>query len=178
MWRARPTGRAVAYAMVLAMVVGAACSDLDTPSALGPDEGPAFSGMPQEVFERVRQAQERHTAALMRIPGVVGTAVTTLPNGRPAIRVFLESNAVRGVPAALDGHPVAPLVSGPFWIIANPRTKARPAPLGFSVGHPQITAGSIGFRVRDGSSNIYILSNNHVLANSNNDAGRAPYRAG
>src|SRR5256885_12833142 len=38
--------------------------------------------------------------------------------------------------------------------------------LGFSVGHPAITAGSIGARVTDGV-NVYILSNNHVLANSN-----------
>src|SRR5207253_5829000 len=34
-----------------------------------------------------------------------------------------------------------------------------------SVGHPAITAGSIGARVTDGV-NVYILSNNHVLANS------------
>jgi len=39
--------------------------------------------------------------------------------------------------------------------------------MGFSVGHPAITAGSIGARVVDGSGNVYILSNNHVLANSN-----------
>src|SRR5437764_10113167 len=39
--------------------------------------------------------------------------------------------------------------------------------MGFSVGHPAITAGSIGSRVADGSGNLYILSNNHVLANSN-----------
>jgi hypothetical protein len=39
--------------------------------------------------------------------------------------------------------------------------------LGYSVGHPAITAGTIGARVRDALGRVYILSNNHVLANSN-----------
>src|SRR5690606_4164211 len=34
--------------------------------------------------------------------------------------------------------------------------------------HPDITAGTIGAKVKDSSGNVYILSNNHVLANSNN----------
>jgi hypothetical protein len=79
---------------------------------------------------------------------------------------------VRGLPADLDGVPVDAEVTGTFYALAvDPTQKARPAPLGFSVGHPSITAGTIGFRVLDrtGSSpNVYILSNNHVLANSNN----------
>ena len=50
---------------------------------------------------------------------------------------------------------------------SDPTTRQRPAPLGFSVGHPAITAGSIGARVVDGSGTVYVLSNNHVLANSN-----------
>jgi len=48
-----------------------------------------------------------------------------------------------------------------------PRTdKWRPAPGGVSIGHYQITAGTLGVVVyKDG--NPYILSNNHVLANCN-----------
>jgi hypothetical protein len=43
----------------------------------------------------------------------------------------------------------------------------RPAPGGVSIGHRDITAGTLGCLVKkDGK--IYILSNNHVLANSNN----------
>src|SRR2546425_993325 len=49
----------------------------------------------------------------------------------------------------------------------DPTKRQRPAPMGFSVGHPAIPAGSIGARVVDGSGNVYVLSNNHVLANSN-----------
>ena len=54
-----------------------------------------------------------------------------------------------------------------FLARSNPTTRQRPAPMGYSVGHPAITAGSIGARVVDGSGNVYVLSNNHVLANSN-----------
>ncbi|MHC4369609.1 MAG: fibronectin type III domain-containing protein, partial [Planctomycetota bacterium] len=43
----------------------------------------------------------------------------------------------------------------------------RPAPIGVSTGHPNITAGTIGCRVTDGTR-VYALSNNHVYANQNN----------
>jgi hypothetical protein len=44
----------------------------------------------------------------------------------------------------------------------------RPAPGGVSIGHLYITAGTFGAPVRDATSGeLLILSNNHVLANSN-----------
>jgi hypothetical protein len=55
-------------------------------------------------------------------------------------------------------------------IVAYPaRTdRWRPAPPGVSIGHYQITAGTFGAVVRDVSTGKrLILSNNHVLANSN-----------
>lgn len=45
----------------------------------------------------------------------------------------------------------------------------RPAPGGVSIGHFQITAGTLGCLVKK-ENEIYILSNNHVLANSNEAA--------
>jgi hypothetical protein len=51
------------------------------------------------------------------------------------------------------------------------RFKARPAPCGISVGHFQITAGTIGAlacgRSGDRRNRLFVLSNNHVLANVN-----------
>ena len=45
----------------------------------------------------------------------------------------------------------------------------RPAPPGVSIGHVEITAGTFGAVVRDKTTGKkLILSNNHVLANSNN----------
>jgi len=48
----------------------------------------------------------------------------------------------------------------------EPPIGPRPAPIGVSTGHPNITAGTIGCRVTDGS-NVYALSNNHVYADEN-----------
>lgn len=60
--------------------------------------------------------------------------------------------------------------------------KRRPCPPGYSVGHPQITAGTLGAWVHRGPGDErYILSNNHVIANSNDavlgDFIRQPGRA-
>lgn len=47
----------------------------------------------------------------------------------------------------------------------------RPAHSGVSIGHPAVTAGTLGGLVRDRQSGtVAILSNNHVLANSNGAA--------
>ena len=49
------------------------------------------------------------------------------------------------------------------------RQRVRPAVGGYSVGHYQITAGTVAIGVRDsnGAGLFHILSNNHILANSN-----------
>jgi hypothetical protein len=49
----------------------------------------------------------------------------------------------------------------------EPPIGPRPAPIGVSTGHPNITAGTIGCRVKKGG-NVYALSNNHVYADENN----------
>ena len=48
----------------------------------------------------------------------------------------------------------------------NRTARYRPACIGISSGHPSITAGTIGARVKVGG-NTYALSNNHVFAASN-----------
>jgi len=54
-------------------------------------------------------------------------------------------------------------------IVAQANTgRYRPAPGGVSLGHYKITAGTLGCLVKDKKSGkVLILSNNHVLANSN-----------
>lgn len=49
----------------------------------------------------------------------------------------------------------------------EPSIGPRPAPIGISTGHPNITAGTIGCRVTKGGK-FYVLSNNHVYADENN----------
>lgn len=78
-----------------------------------------------------------------------------------------------GVSAASDeaAVPINVVVTG--IIDAQPhRMRMRPAPAGISVGHFRITAGTIGCfargRTSPRSNRVLMLSNNHVLANSNN----------
>jgi hypothetical protein len=150
----------------------------------------------REIGERVvsRQelrstiaTQEQYTAALTLLGNVIGTGVSVDASGRGVVKVYASSSAVRGVPSQLDGVPVIVEVTGPFVAFqgqgngngngngkggggggpAFDRTaRYRPAPIGVSTGHPDITAGTIGARVTDGV-NVYALSNNHVYANLN-----------
>ena len=56
--------------------------------------------------------------------------------------------------------------------MTRPKTALRPARPGYSIGHFRITAGTFGCLVRDTCPpcRIHILSNNHVLADSNSAA--------
>jgi hypothetical protein len=103
----------------------------------------------------------------MATPGVVGTAVGLNPAGRAVVKVLTEKPNIVGVPAVLGQAPVVIEVTGLIYARSDPTTRRRPAPVGFSVGHPGITAGTIGGRVIDALGNVYVLSNNHVLANAN-----------
>ena len=157
-------GAAALAAIALGAFLWSACSDNVSDFPMGPST--AALGQSPDIHAAIA-AQGHHTDALLRIPGVVGTAVA-LVKGKAAVRIFVERADVRGLPGQLDGMPVDVKVTGRFMALSDPTTRQRPAPLGYSVGHPAITAGSIGGRVVDGAGALYVLSNNHVLANSNN----------
>ena len=83
--------------------------------------------------------------------------------------MFLLRPGVAGVPSKLDDVPVAVEVTGMF--VAGALTAPlRPAPNGYSIGHPAITAGTLGAVVQDAGGVCHVLSNNHVLANVNKAA--------
>jgi len=68
------------------------------------------------------------------------------------------------IPANVAGIPTDVIPTGK--IVAMRTGVYRPAPGGVSIGHYAITAGTLGMLVlKDGK--VMILSNNHVLANSN-----------
>lgn len=70
------------------------------------------------------------------------------------------------VPSRVDGVLTDVIATGPFRALAVPTDRFRPAPGGVSIAHADVTAGTLGCLVhRDGEP--LILSNNHVLANSN-----------
>ena len=129
-----------------------------------------LSGIPPGI-ERAMAVQDQHTPRLMAIRGVVGTATGLDADGDPVIKVFAMQPGVVGIPKSLDGVPVAIEVTGMFVARTDPKARfTRPVPIGVSTGHPDITAGTIGCRVKDASGNVYALSNNHVYANSNKAA--------
>lgn len=138
-------------------------------------------GNSETAFERVRAVQERHTDSLMAMKGVVGTAVGLDGSNGHVVIVLVEKEGVAGIPNNLGGVPVRPVVTGKIYALpkggngasGKPPTVdrtarfARPVPIGVSTGHPAITAGTIGCRVKDAVGNVYALSNNHVYANEN-----------
>lgn len=69
------------------------------------------------------------------------------------------------IPEQIDGYPTDVVEAGKI-VAQGTRDKHRPAPGGVSVGHYFITAGTLGMWVeKDGVP--HILSNNHILADSN-----------
>jgi hypothetical protein len=160
--------RVRSFATAFSTLVVAACSDLpERLTAPVSPEGPLSARRAEDIRAAIA-AQERHTPDLMRIRGVVGTAVGLGDDGQPVVQVFVVDNSPRAIPAFVDGIRSRVHVSGMLLALSNPVLRARPAPLGFSVGHPAITAGTIGALVMNASGARFILSNNHVLANSNN----------
>jgi len=127
-------------------------------------------------------AQAQVTSEWLARPGVVGTAVGLGPSGQAVVKAYVTAVGVAALPQNVAGVPVAIEVTGPFVSYADPPANAipeaddraidpkagfpRPVPIGVSTGHPDITAGTIGARVTDGSQ-IFALSNNHVFANNN-----------
>lgn len=153
---------------------------------------------------------------MYRDPNIVGAAYGRRVAGgvrtdEPALVVyvahkvparFLPTTAMlpRGLYLGQDYLALDVVETGPFHLHspAGPRSAAaelasftereRPAPYGVSIGHVDITAGTLGSLVRAcGDASLHLLSNNHVLANLDNaavgdpivqpgpfDGGRAP----
>ncbi len=75
------------------------------------------------------------------------------------------------VPKSVSGVPTDVVATGVIRALDVPEAfpptgRFRPAPGGVSIAHKDVTAGTLGCLVRRGDE-VFILSNNHVLANSN-----------
>jgi PKD repeat protein len=165
------------FGFVAALVIGLiGCDSADlnpTPTnTAAPTTAAARPAAPDDPrLNAAMRVQDQHTPVLMKEKGVIGTAARINAAGEGVVVIYTLSpeHARRAeLPEQLDDVKVEVRVTGLItaYDTNNPQTKERPAPNGFSVGHPDITAGTIGARVTDGS-NVYILSNNHVIANSN-----------
>ena len=70
------------------------------------------------------------------------------------------------VPSSIEGVPTDVVQTGRIRALQSRTGRHRPAPGGVSIGHGSITAGTLGCLVTKNGRQV-ILSNNHVLANSN-----------
>ncbi|MBI5670990.1 MAG: hypothetical protein HZC41_23600 [Chloroflexi bacterium] len=127
--------------------------------------------------ELVFQAQAAFQEQLLAKPNVVGVAVgrknlvgelsvvTLVQQKKPIAALSAEEM----VPKQLDGVRTDVVEVGYLRAYATPRDRYRPTiPCGVSIGHYKITAGTLGAIVTDrNTGEKLILSNNHVLANSN-----------
>lgn len=80
-----------------------------------------------------------------------------------------ELSAKDVIPQEIDSVPTDVVETGVIRAFQVPTGRFRPAPGGVSAGHKDITAGTLGCWVKRNGQRM-ILSNNHVLANSNNAA--------
>ncbi len=142
------------------------------------------------AFEGVRAAKTAYEEDLLRRENVIGVAVGhKVVAGRetdePCIVVYVDhkesEDALRPrdlVPKNVDGVRTDVVATGPIralplleTLAVSHTAKVRPAPGGVSIAHERVTAGTLGILAHRTSGEPVILSNNHVLANSNE--GRA-----
>jgi hypothetical protein len=126
-----------------------------------------------EVFRAQAQFQE----SLLAKPNVVGVAVGRKNStGELAVVTLVEQklplaalSAEAVIPRQVDGVKTDVVEVGYLRAYDSPRDRYRPTiPSGVSIGHFKITAGTLGTIVTDvNTGEKFILSNNHVLANSN-----------
>ena len=130
--------------------------------------------------QHVRQIREKNERQILKKANVVGVgmgykeslgkptdqlALVVLVRDKLPVHALAERDVV---PQKIDG--LVTDVKAVGKVVAYPSTvdRWRPAVGGISCGHYAITAGTLGAVVRDADTDeLMILSNNHVLANSN-----------
>jgi len=159
-------------------------------------------------MEWIKQIKEIHEEDLFSKANVVGVAVGfKYVDGEKTNELSVVVNVSQKVPIenldvedvipqTLDGVRTDVIETGEIQAFYNPTQKFRPAPGGVSIGHKNITAGTLGIAVVQSATvpspyvpgesycsmfgvslcpvseqgemkKVYILSNNHVLANGN-----------
>ncbi|MDQ3604920.1 MAG: hypothetical protein M3418_01825, partial [Gemmatimonadota bacterium] len=132
-------------------------------------------------LQEVRRALEERRTDLLDRRNVVAVGVgRKVVEGRETDQLAIVASVIAKrprealpaselIPPIVDGVPTDVVCTGPIFAFQNPTGRFRPAPAGVSLGHVSITAGTLGCLVRK-NGRLYILSNNHVIANSNDAA--------
>ncbi len=130
--------------------------------------------------DEIRVVREKHEASIMAKKNVVGLGVgyketKGVKTDRMALVVMVSKKVSaeelkKGdlIPAEVEGVITDVIEVGEIVALQERTDKWRPAPGGVSIGHYKITAGTLGVLVKDAQTGqVLILSNNHVMANSN-----------
>ncbi len=136
--------------------------------------------MKQELVAQLRGVKHRYAADLLNRRNVVGCGIGfKVSQGVRTEELSLIVSVTHKVdpstlsaqdlvPTEVDGVRTDVVQTGVLRAFQAPTDRWRPVvPPGVTVGHYQITAGTFGCLARRGEE-LFILSNNHVLANSNN----------
>ncbi len=125
----------------------------------------------QAAFENTLLAKENVVGVAVGLKESDGVrtdelAVVVLVKEKVSVSDLPQSQVI---PREVDGVRTDVVAVGELWAQQTPRDRYRPTiPVGVSIGHHRITAGTLGCIVRDRTTGErFILSNNHVLANSN-----------
>jgi len=132
------------------------------------------------LISEARQAKTLHQSTLLTKPNVVGVGVGFKETrgektDEICVKVLVEKKLSVDaldkdalIPKVMDDIQTDVIQVGELRALQLPTDRWRPAPGGVSIGHYRITAGTLGCVVRDrDTGERLILSNNHVLANSN-----------
>ncbi|MFN8598329.1 MAG: hypothetical protein U0559_19365 [Anaerolineae bacterium] len=139
----------------------------------------------------VQTIKRQTEAMLMSLTNVVATGVGykiagDQPTDEPSVIVSVVKKLPAAqlaesamVPKTINGIKTDVIETGKIVALQiDPKLKMRPARPGISLGHYQITAGTFGCLVQK-NGQVFMLSNNHVLANSNAaQLGDAIYQPG
>jgi hypothetical protein len=131
-----------------------------------------------ESIAAIRNILQKASADLLARENVIATGVGyKVTNGRRTPTAAIICSVTRKVnsvalspealvPRAIDGAETDVVETGRIRAQQAPTSRFRPAWGGVSIGHRDVTAGTLGCLVRKDEEKL-ILSNNHVLANSN-----------
>ena len=136
--------------------------------------------MKKQTTTKISKVLKQSETKLLKKSNVVGVGIGEKikdgkRTGRTCLKVYVEKKIAEEKLSKQDLVP--PLISkietdvvevGKLRPLASNRQRSRPARGGASIGHYKITAGTLGCVVKDkATGQTLILSNNHVLANSN-----------
>lgn len=132
------------------------------------------------TIQEVTMVKIQNVKTLKRKMNVNGVAighkiVNGKDTGQLCVTVLVKKKVAKSellgkdlIPQAVDGVPTDVKEVGEIVAFQSRTDRWRPAPGGVSIGHYAITAGTLGAFVKDKTTGqILILSNNHVMANSN-----------